>query len=205
MPSTDKIAVTFMRHGRSRADDERVHEGRYDSPLTDVGREQIRKRAAQWVSAGTHFDRIIASPLLRAFETAQIVGAALGDHVEADEGWMERDNGPLAGLPFDVAEQRYPTPPCRNPYTPFGGFGESDWALYCRAAAAVERVIRRGPGEYLVVAHGNVLKAAMWTIIGVPPQMDPHGVAFAFGDAGYLRATYRPETNHWLIMEFTRS
>ena len=27
-----------MRHGRSRADDELVHEGRYDSPLTDVGR-----------------------------------------------------------------------------------------------------------------------------------------------------------------------
>ena len=27
-----------MRHGRSRADDEMVHEGRYDSPLTDIGR-----------------------------------------------------------------------------------------------------------------------------------------------------------------------
>ena len=31
------IDITLMRHGRSRADDEMVHEGRYDSPLTDVG------------------------------------------------------------------------------------------------------------------------------------------------------------------------
>ena len=27
------IFITFMRHGRSRADDEQVHEGRYDSLL----------------------------------------------------------------------------------------------------------------------------------------------------------------------------
>jgi 2,3-bisphosphoglycerate-dependent phosphoglycerate mutase len=30
----DRISVTFLRHGRSRADDEKVHEGHYDSPLT---------------------------------------------------------------------------------------------------------------------------------------------------------------------------
>jgi len=39
-----KIFITFMRHGRSRADDENVHEGRYDSPLTEIGRAQIRQR-----------------------------------------------------------------------------------------------------------------------------------------------------------------
>ena len=39
------IHITLMRHGRSRADDEMVHEGSYDSPLTDVGRAQVRSRA----------------------------------------------------------------------------------------------------------------------------------------------------------------
>ena len=31
------IKIMFMRHGRSRADDENVIEGRYDAPLTDGG------------------------------------------------------------------------------------------------------------------------------------------------------------------------
>jgi 2,3-bisphosphoglycerate-dependent phosphoglycerate mutase len=60
------IDITFMRHARSRADDEGVHEGRYDSPLTDVGRAQIQARADGWRAAGVTFDRIVASTLLRA-------------------------------------------------------------------------------------------------------------------------------------------
>ena len=42
------IGLTLIRHGRSRADDEGVHEGRYDSPLTDTGRAQAEKRATHW-------------------------------------------------------------------------------------------------------------------------------------------------------------
>ena len=37
--------IIFLRHGRSKADDERKHEGRYDSPLTEVGKEQAKRRA----------------------------------------------------------------------------------------------------------------------------------------------------------------
>ena len=63
-----------MRHGRSLADDEMVHEGRYDSPLTDVGRAQVRSRAARWKRSGVTFDLIVASTLVRAAESARIVG-----------------------------------------------------------------------------------------------------------------------------------
>jgi len=63
-----EIFITFMRHGRSRADDEQVHEGRYDSPLTDVGRGQVDRRARQWLDAGVRYDQIVASTLARARE-----------------------------------------------------------------------------------------------------------------------------------------
>ena len=49
--------ITLMRHGRSRADDETVHEGRYDSPLTNVGKAQVHSRAEEW-------RRGVATPLL---------------------------------------------------------------------------------------------------------------------------------------------
>ena len=90
-------------HGRSRADDENVIEGRYDAPLTDVGREQAEVRAEELKAREIKFDRIIASPLKRACETAQIAGNILGIGVEFDKDWMEKDNGPIAGLPHQVA------------------------------------------------------------------------------------------------------
>ena len=146
-----------MRHGRSRADDEMVHEGRYDSPLTDAGRAQVSSRAEQWKRSGVTFDLIVASTLVRASESAQIVGEVLDVPVEYDADWMERDNGPLAGLPFAVARERYPRPDFANPFQPFvasTGEGESGWDLLVRAANALQRVVRRRRRSSLVVAHG---------------------------------------------------
>jgi 2,3-bisphosphoglycerate-dependent phosphoglycerate mutase len=198
---SEAIEITFMRHGRSRADDEQVCEGRYDAPLTDVGRAQVLARTQQWQAAGVHFDLVIASPLQRAAETARIIAQALAVPIEPDPDWMERDNGPIAGLPFAEAEARYPKPAFRNPYEPFCGTGESEWDLACRAARAVQKVIRRGPGRYLVVAHGNVLNAALRSIAGVPPLPNGQGLRFALGDTGYVRMSYAPSAHVWTIYE----
>ena len=141
------IHITLMRHGRSLADDEMVHEGRYDSPLTDVGRAQVRSRAEEWKRSGVTFDLIFASTLVRASESAQIVGETLDVPIEHDPDWMELDNGPLAGLPFGVGRERYPEPEFANPFLPFiatTGEGESSWDLMTRAARALQRVVRRG-------------------------------------------------------------
>lgn len=198
----EEIYVTLLRHGRSRADDEEVHEGRYDSPLTDVGRAQVQARAQEFLAREAHFDRIVASTLQRAYETAAIIGEALNVPVETDPDWMEMDNGPLAGMRRDEAEARYPRPAFRNPYEAFCGTGESDWDIYCRGARAVEKIIRRGAGNYLVVAHGGILNAALRTIVGAQPFVNQQGIAFGFGDTGYARLVYRPAEHLWILLEF---
>ena len=140
------IKITFMRHGRSRADDENVIEGRYDAPLTDVGREQAEARAQELKSREITFDRIIASPLKRACETAQIVGKILSIGVEFDEDWMEKDNGPevycrfAASGSFGDTRAKYPLPDFHNPsdariqpHVVSADAGESAWAFQdCR-------------------------------------------------------------------------
>lgn len=196
-----RIYITFMRHGRSRADDEEVHEGRYDSPLTDVGRAQVQRRAEDWILRNVSFDQIITSTLVRAQESAQIVGEILDVPVEADPDWMEFNNGPLAGLPIDIAAQRYPQPDFRHPYEPFWDTGESDWEVYRRAARAVENTIRRGPGPYLVVAHGGILNTALRTVVGAGPMINQTGIWFRFGDAGYARTVYDPDKHRWGLLE----
>ncbi len=200
----DTVRITFMRHGRSRADDEMVHEGRYDAPLTDDGRAQVRSCVEAWKRRGIKFDLIVASPLARASESAQIVGEELDLPIEYDPDWMERDNGPLARLPFDVAKERFPRPDSANPFEPYvpsTGEGESGWDLLARAAMALQRVVRRGRQSSLVVAHGGILNAAMHCILGVPPPPSTSGVRFAFGDAGFVRTSYNPENHLWTIRE----
>ena len=64
------------------------------------------------------FDLIVASTLVRASESARIVGQTLDVPIEYDPDWMERDNGPLAGLPFDEGEERYPRPDFSTPSSP---------------------------------------------------------------------------------------
>ena len=199
----DKIInLTLLRHGRSRADDEGVHEGRYDSPLTELGRAQVRKRAQDFGQRGFQFDLIIASTLQRANETARIIGSTLGVAVQDDLDWMEWDNGPLAGMPFDVAEERYPKPDFRTPYMPLAGSGESGWDIYNRAARAIQKLVQRGPGSYLVVAHGGILNTALHTMLGAIPTVNLQGFAIAFGDTGYVRLAYYPGEHHWVLLEF---
>ena len=197
-----EIGITLVRHGRSKADDEGVHEGRYDSPLTEIGRAQAEKRALELLNQGLSFQLIIASPLIRAQETARILSAILKVTVETEQDWIEMDNGPLAGLPFDIAAKAYPRPTFRNPYERLAGNGESEWSLYTRAGRAVEKLVQRGEGQYLVVAHGGILNAALRTILGVVPWGNEQGIVFAFGDLGYARLTYTPGQHRWVLHEF---
>lgn len=197
----EPIFITFMRHGRSRADDEGVIEGRYDSPLTDAGIRQVTQRANLWQAEQVHFDRIVCSTLQRVQTSARIVGEILNAPVEPDPDWMEFNNGPLAGLTFAEAEKRYPTPAFRNPYEPFWESGESEWEIHRRAARAIENLVRRAAGSTLVIAHGGILNVALRCIVGAPIPVNGVGVWFYFGDTGYVRTSYRPDRHQWLIRE----
>jgi 2,3-bisphosphoglycerate-dependent phosphoglycerate mutase len=195
------LELTFLRHGRSSGDDEGVHEGRFDSALTEVGRAQVGRLITRWQREGRGFDRIVSSPLARARTTAALIAAALPAPVNHDPLWLEMDNGPLAGMPFAEAEARYPWPAFRNPYAPFFGSGESDWAIHTRAAHAVARLVQIGPGRSLVVAHGGILNAALRHIVGAPPPVNRQGVHFALADTGYACTSYDPERHQWWLTE----
>lgn len=199
------ICVTLLRHGRAQHHDEDRHGGHYDSLLTEIGKAQVRNRALAWQAEGMQFDRIIASTLKRAHESAQIISEILGVPIETDPDWMELNNGPLAGMLRQEALEKYPPPAFRNPFEPFCGTGESDWEMHCRAARAIEKVVRRGVGNYLVVAHGGILNAALRVIVGAPPPVYHQGIWFEFGETGYARTLYYPSRHQWVIEELRAS
>ena len=92
------LEITFLRHGRSQADDENLIEGRYDSPPTQVGRDQAPKLATRWNSEQKQFDTLMSSTLARASETARIIAASLNLLIELEPDRMEWDNAGGAGL-----------------------------------------------------------------------------------------------------------
>lgn len=192
------LTLTLLRHGRSRADDENVHEGRYDSPLTETGRTQALSLAARWQEEKIHFDAIICSPLCRASETATIIGKALGVEPKHDDDLMERDNGLAAGMPLGEVERQYPQPPRVSPYAPWFVNGESEAEFHRRAGSILERLVRMEIGSVLVVAHGGILNAILRNATSAPlPTFG--GPYFAFGDTGFAQLKYETERCGWYI------
>ncbi len=68
--------IIFLRHGESVGNAELRWQGQADFALTDKGREQAQALADRWRSEGMQFDHILASPLKRAKETADIIADA---------------------------------------------------------------------------------------------------------------------------------
>jgi broad specificity phosphatase PhoE len=67
------MAIYLLRHGESEGNVLRVNQGRIDLPLTARGREQAAI-AGRWLAGlGVQPEVVYASPLRRAWETAEIV------------------------------------------------------------------------------------------------------------------------------------
>ena len=90
------MKLVFSRHGESEANVQRIF---WDKPhgygLTDRGREQARALAESL--AGFEFAALYCSPILRAVQTAQIVGRRLDLTPEIEDTLRERDVGILEG------------------------------------------------------------------------------------------------------------
>ena len=189
--------ITVLRHGVTTANVESVIQGQLDYPLSEAGVAQARALAAAWRRAGARFDAIISSPLVRARRTAEIIAEALGVAFEVDEAWQERRLGEAEGRPGDETFALLEHPPA--PYEPVFRSGESEWDLYLRAAGAVQSLVRRPPGAYLVVSHGAILNAALRSILGIPPRGRAWPTRFVFDNTGYAVLEYEPESARWSL------
>jgi len=198
--SSDKpiYSFVFLRHGESIGNAESRWQGQSDYALTDKGRRQASALAERWKSEGVKFDLVIASPLVRAKETAEIITSALNAKLEIDPILLERDIGEMEGLTADEVRKR-PQPPYVTPYDSIGGEGEGDWALFLRAGQALHDLVRRSPGSYLIVSHGGLLNQLMNAIIGIAPHVDPSGVRFRFENTAFARVIYFPHQHRWAI------
>jgi uncharacterized phosphatase len=141
----------LVRHGETDWNRARRIQGTTDIPLNDLGRRQAG--AAADLLARRRFDRVVASPLVRAQETGSIIAARLGlPEPTAAPGMVERSYGEAEGLTFQEVEARFPDG------TEVPG-RESRADLLVRVERALLEIAREAAGESVVVAtHGAVIR-----------------------------------------------
>lgn len=159
------LEVCLIRHAQSVSNASGVWQGQGDSPLSDLGQEQVKALSA--VMGGTEYDLAISSDLARAADTA----GALGPSPELDPAWREIDVGNWEGLTMDQVVERFPEQiaALRARRTFEIGGGESWPEVFARADSALEAVRARLPhgGRAVVFTHGGIIAAILSGLLGV--------------------------------------
>lgn len=164
----------LLRHGQTEFNVKKLVQGRCDSPLTDLGRQQARAAAAWLKAHGVVPDKVVSSPLGRAMDTASLVACELlgpDAAVEPCEGIIERcydafEEGPHDALPTDVWDPG-------EDLIPFGG--EGSHALQERMVATLTNLMRAKGKTLLAVSHGSAsrqfIKAAVPESFELPDKL----------------------------------
>jgi broad specificity phosphatase PhoE len=153
--------VLLVRHGETDYNAVRRVQGRIDTPLNERGREQSRSLARSL--AGEGLLALYSSPLARARETAEIVGARLGLAPVYDERLVEAYAGEWQGrLCADLEAGALDGWRAADPAFRFPG-GESVAEQAARVAASLAD-IAAGPLPALVVTHGGAIRAVVGAV-----------------------------------------
>jgi probable phosphoglycerate mutase len=157
----------LLRHGQTEHTPERRFSGRNDLPLSRTGRAEAEAAGVRLKDLGVEV--IVASPLRRTRETAEVVAATLGLPVAVDEDLAELDFGDLEGLTLDEARAKHPLAARRfldDVTVPAPG-GESIADVEARVARARRRILSQHAGRtVLVVSHVTPIKLMLAAGLG---------------------------------------
>ncbi len=149
--------LIMLRHGRTEANARGLLQGRIDPPLDELGRQQAAAAAA-WLG---DVDRVIASPLQRAQETA----AAFGVQIETDDRFIELDYGEWEGRPVqDVPAETWQAWRSDLDFRPPAG--ETLNELGSRVRTALDELVAQAErSNVVVVSHVSPIKASVaWAL-----------------------------------------
>jgi broad specificity phosphatase PhoE len=149
--------IFLMRHGQDEDNSNGILNGRRNTPLTKMGEEKA-KLAAQSLK-DKNIQVLLASPLVRAQQTAKIVADELGiKEIITDDRLIERDFGVLTGHPVADIPQYVKEMIQGDLVTYFIGVeGAEEYPqTYQRAKEVLDSIKEKYPDQnVLIVAHGD--------------------------------------------------
>jgi probable phosphoglycerate mutase len=172
-PSGGRSVFIFVRHGRTEGNVRRILVGRTDIPLDELGYRQAAVMA-EHITTLKRPDVIIASPLLRARETAQAIADRLDLPIEIEPGIAELNFGSYEGWLLEDIRAQQPEFAAQfadlDIDTHWPG-GERLSEFHLRVRTAISRLATRYASHTaVIVSHGGVLGSLAAQLLGTPPN-----------------------------------
>jgi ribonuclease H / adenosylcobalamin/alpha-ribazole phosphatase len=161
-----RCRLILVRHGESEGNRIRTFTTEPMAlALTDTGRQQAREAASK-IARLFEPELVVASPFVRARETAEIIAAELKLSLEIEESLHERDMGALKGEPYEAVYQQPDYDP-QHPWLWTPPEGESFEDVRRRVAPVFDRLAGDNHGrDLVVVSHGGVMMSIWAHVTG---------------------------------------
>lgn len=155
--------LILIRHGQSIANLERVYAGHTDIDLSQLGLMQAQK-TAEYVTEKYKIDKIYASDLKRAYNTAKPISERLGIEIIPDQRLREIFAGEWEGLKFDYLMEAYKEEYANLWKNDIGKArcpgGESTKELAERILARLKEIATENEGKTVVIAtHATPIRS----------------------------------------------
>ncbi len=170
--------IYFLRHGQTDYNAAGRIQGSIDVPLNGKGREQAQRNGgvlSELIGDTARFD-FVASPLLRARETMEIVRASMGvppKGYRTDARLQEINFGDWGGLTMTEIAARDPELYARrqaDPWEVAPPGGECFREFYARVMAWLSEIAT----DSIVVAHGGTSRCLRGRYLKLSPQEIVH-------------------------------
>jgi probable phosphoglycerate mutase len=147
--------LILIRHGNAV----RVNGDYFHAPLTELGQEQAAQTGQYFTASQNHLDGLFSSPLRRTQETANIIGAKIGQQAELRPGIQEVRSFELPVLMileilsiFDPVED----------YLDAHAGVPIRWPIEGRVSTVILEILTRHPNQRVaLIAHAGVISAAL--------------------------------------------
>ena len=164
--------VYIIRHCESEGNITEIFQGHYDGDVTPKGQLQLDKLAER--CKDIPFDVIYASPLKRAYKTAEAVNRYHNLPIHKEPGIMEINGGDMEGHRWDKLDELFPEEN-KKWQTDFCNFkapnGESVRDVYKRMKETVTRIVSENKGKTICLcSHGGAIRIFSCYAHGLPVE-----------------------------------
>jgi len=154
-----------LRHGTTDWNRQGLFQGRTDNLLNEDGLKQAHEAASLLRDVG--ISRIVASPLVRAAKTAEIIADAIAVPLTIDAGIIEFDFGSFEGRPVRDLMIKHGVNSATGLVSILPADGENWDAMTARALACVSAWLDRHPDDDLLfVCHDAVMQGMANALTG---------------------------------------
>ena len=160
----------FVRHGETEWNAAQRMQGRWNSDLSDLGREQADAHGQLLADKG--IEAIVSSPLDRTRQTTESILRHVSASVSFDDRIVEWDCGDWSGYLYAEVKERWSEEYAALRADPFHYRGpgcENYPDMFERARPFVDDLLTRPERRIVVVSHGMIGKVMLSILLGLEP------------------------------------